>query len=229
MTVTETADLCHTLALSGLDIIKDDHGLADHSFNPFAERVAACLAATRKASQETGRMALYVPNLVGRPGTVIHQAWQAKQLGAEAVMVSPMLLGLGFLSELAGEIGMPVLAHPAFGGSLRIAPEALLGKLFRIFGADGVIFPSVGGRFSYSRRTCEGIARALRAPSASAPAFPVPAGGMKVESMASVLQLYGPDTILLVGGSLLDAPDKDALLSRSRQFVDTVHSFNRAL
>jgi ribulose-bisphosphate carboxylase large chain len=228
LSVADTAALCHTLALSGLDIIKDDHSLGDHSFNPFAERVEACLAATRKASQETGRMALYVPNLAGRPETVMHQAWQAKHLGAEAVMVSPMVLGLPVLNELAGEIGMPVLAHPAFGGSLRIAPEALLGKLFRLFGADAVIFPNVGGRFSYSREVCERIARALRAPSCVAPAFPVPAGGMKMESMAAVHQLYGADTVMLVGGSLLDAPDGDALLSRSRRFVAAVHALPMA-
>jgi ribulose-bisphosphate carboxylase large chain len=226
LSVAETASLCHTLALSGLDIIKDDHGLADHSFNPFAERVEACLAATRKAAQETGRNALYVPNLVGRPATVMHQAWQAKHLGAEAVMVSPMVVGLPFLNELADEIGMPVLAHPAFGGSLRIAPEALLGKLFRFFGADGVIFPNTGGRFSYSLEVCEGIAKALRAPCAVAPAFPIPAGGMKAEGTAAALRSYGADAVLLVGGSLLDAPDRDELLSRCCQFVAAVHSYS---
>jgi ribulose-bisphosphate carboxylase large chain len=226
LTVAETASLCHTLALSGLDIIKDDHGHADHAFGPFAARVRTCLAATAEAARETGRRAVYVPNLIGPPGVVMHQAWQAKQLGAQAVMVSPMLVGLPFLNELVGQIGMPVLAHPAFGGSTRIAPAALLGKLFPLFGADAVIFPNSGGRFSFSRDTCAGIARALRAPDAAiAPAFPVPAGGMKVEGMAAVQEFYGPDTVLLVGGSLLDTPDKDALLSRSRQFVAAVHSF----
>jgi ribulose-bisphosphate carboxylase large chain len=142
-------------------------------------------------------------------------------------MVSPMLIGLPFLNELVGEIGMPVLAHPAFGGSLRIAPAALLGKLFPLYGADAVIFPNAGGRFSFSREACAGIAGALRAPGAGmAPAFPVPAGGMKVESMASVMGFYGADTVLLVGGSLLDTPDRDALLSRSRKFVEAVHSFS---
>jgi S-methyl-5-thioribulose 1-phosphate isomerase len=226
LSVAEAATLCHTLALCGLDIIKDDHGHADHPFCPFAGRVEACLAATRKAAQETGRRTLYVPNLMGPPGTVMHQAWQAKQLGAEAVMISPMLLGLPFLNELAGEIGMPVLAHPAFGGSLRIAPAALLGKLFPLYGADAVIYPNFGGRFSYGRDVCAAIAGALRAPGAAiAPAFPVPAGGMKLEAMAAALEFYGADTVLLVGGSLLDSPDRDTLLSRGRQFVEAVHAF----
>ena len=39
LSVAETADLCRTLSLSGLDFVKDDHGLADHSFSPFTERV----------------------------------------------------------------------------------------------------------------------------------------------------------------------------------------------
>jgi ribulose-bisphosphate carboxylase large chain len=226
LTVPEAASLCRTLALSGLDIIKDDHGLADHAFCPFAERVKACLSATAEAAKVTGRRATYVPNLIGPPGTVMHQAWRAKQLGAQAVMISPMLLGLPFLSEIAGEIAMPVFAHPAFGGSLRIAPPALLGKLFPLYGADAVIYPNFGGRFSYSRDECAGIAGALRAPgTAAAPAFPVPAGGMRVEDMAPVLEFYGADTVLLVGGSLLDSPGEEALLSRSREFVAAVHAF----
>jgi ribulose-bisphosphate carboxylase large chain len=226
LSVDETASLCHALALAGIDVIKDDHGLADHSFNPFAERVEACLAATRKAAQETGRKALYVPNLMGQPGTVMHQAWQAKHLGAEAVMVSPMVLGLPLLNELAGDIGMPVLAHPAFGGSLRIAPEALLGKLFRLYGADAVIFPNSGGRFSYGPAVCQGIVRELRTPwPGIEAAFPVPAGGMRTEAVASVLGTFGADTVLLVGGSLLDCADRDALIARGQEFVAAVQAF----
>ena len=225
LSVKETASLCATLALSGLDIVKDDHGLADHSFSPFAERVAACLAATRDAEQRTGRRTLYVPNLIGPPATVVRQARQAKDLGAGAVMVSPMLVGLPLLNQLAGEIGMPVIAHPAFGGSPRISPVALLGRLFPLFGADAVIYPNFGGRFSYSRGSCAEIAGALRSPGAGiAPAFPVPAGGMTIEGMPAVLDFYGPDVVLLIGGSLLDSPDEAALLSRSSQFVAAVHS-----
>ena len=225
LSVGETAALCRTLALSGLDLVKDDHGLADHSFSPYAERVAACLEAIRDAAQRTGRRTLYVPNLIGTPATVLHQACQARELGVEAVMVSPMLIGLPTLNQLARETGMAVLAHPAFGGSLRISPVALLGRLFPLFGADAVIYPSFGGRFSYGPDVCAAVAGALRAPSAPiAPAFPVPAGGMRVEHMPAVLDFYGPDTVLLIGGSLLDAPGEAALLERSGQFVAAVHS-----
>jgi ribulose-bisphosphate carboxylase large chain len=226
LSVPETAALCGTLALSGLDIVKDDHGLADHVFSPFEERVRACVAATQDAAQKTGKRTLYVPNLIGAPRTVLNQARLAKRLGAAAVMVSPMLLGLPFLTELAGDLGLPILAHPAFGGSLRIAPAALLGRLFPLFGADAVIYPNAGGRFSYSREVCGGIATALRHPAdAIQAAFPVPAGGMRLDGIPESLGYYGPDTILLVGGSILATPGLDAILARGRQFVASVHAY----
>ena len=63
----QLAALCGTFARAGIDLIKDDHGLADHPFCPFEARVEACLAAIEAAARETGRRALYVPNLTGRP------------------------------------------------------------------------------------------------------------------------------------------------------------------
>jgi ribulose-bisphosphate carboxylase large chain len=222
----EAASLCRTFALAGLDVIKDDHGLAEHRRCPFPERVRLCLAATAEAADSTGRRSLYVPNLIGSPATVLRQAREANELGAEAVMVSPMLLGLPFFNELVRDLGRPVLAHPAFGGAQRISPVALLGKLFPLFGADAVIYPNAGGRFSYGPEVCSAIARALREPEAAvAPALPVPAGGIRAENVAAVLGSLGADAMLLIGGSLLEAPDAGALLARTRQFVAAVHSF----
>jgi ribulose-bisphosphate carboxylase large chain len=226
LTAAEAGDLCRTLALAGIDLVKDDHGLADHAFCPFEDRVRACLDATRDAAETTGRRTLYVPNLIGTPSTVLRQAAQARDLGAGAVMVSPMLVGLPLLSELAGTLGIPILAHPSFGGALRIAPPALLGRIFPLFGADAVIYPNAGGRFSYGPEVCRMIADALRDPRPPvAPAFPMPAGGIRAENAGEVLGTYGRDTILLVGGGLLGAPDREALLERSRQFVRAVHDF----
>jgi ribulose-bisphosphate carboxylase large chain len=226
LSATEMAALCRTFALAGIDVVKDDHGLADHVFCPFVERVRACLGATLEAAQTTGRRTLYVPNLIGSPLTVLRQAQQAQDLGAEAVMVSPMLLGLPLLLDLTRR-GLPLLAHPAMGGSQRISPRALLGKLFPLFGADAVIYPNVGGRFSYSAETCAEIAAALRArKSAGAPALPVPAGGIKTETVSTVLEFYGADAMLLIGGGLLESSDAKILLARSQSFVEAVQNFS---
>jgi ribulose-bisphosphate carboxylase large chain len=216
----QLADLCGTFARAGLDVVKDDHGLADHAFCPFEARVEACLRAVDDAARETGRRALYIPNLIGSPERVRRQLEFARRAGVAAVMISPMVTGLPTLAELASlSDGLPIVAHPAFGGVLRALEPALFGKLFRWFGADAVIYPHAGGRFSYSLATCAALAAELRRPHPRVrTACPAPAGGIKVERVGELLDFYGPDCMLLVGGSLYEAAG--ALADRTRELVD---------
>jgi ribulose-bisphosphate carboxylase large chain len=214
--------LCLLFARAGLDLVKDDHGLADHAFCPFEARVEACLAAVEAAERETGRRALYMPNLIGTPDRVLRQLEFAREAGVRAALVSPVVTGLPLLAELASlDGGLPLLAHPALSGMQRVQEPVLLGKLFRWFGADGVIFPHAGGRFSYSLETCRALAAALRAEHPCVrPALPVPGGGIRVERVAELLEFYGPDCILLIGSSLYEAGD--AIESCARALVNLV-------
>lgn len=213
---------CLTFARAGLDIVKDDHGLADHPFCSFEARVEACLRATEDAARDTGRRTLYVPNLIGTPDRIMHQLAFARAAGARAVLLSPMLVGLPFLQQLASAPdGLPIFAHPSLGGVLRARESVLFGKLFRWYGADAVIFPHAGGRFSFAPEACRELADALRSPHSRArPAFPVPAGGLRVERVKDLLSFYGKECIFLVGGSLYEAGD--SLFERARDLVSQV-------
>jgi ribulose-bisphosphate carboxylase large chain len=210
----ELAARCRTFASAGIDLVKDDHGLADHSCCPFESRVEACLRATE------GSRTVYVPNLIGTPERVMRQLEFARGAGARAVMLSPMIVGLPLLHHLATMAeGLPILAHPALAGVLRAEVTVLLGKLFRWYGADAVIFPHTGGRFSFGKDTCRALAETLRAPHPRIrPSLPVPAGGIRVERGEEILAFYGRDSILLIGGSLYEAGDK--LFERTRALVD---------
>jgi ribulose-bisphosphate carboxylase large chain len=202
-TPDELAELTHSFALAGIDVIKDDHGLANHDFCPFEERVAACLDAIERAADASGRRALYVPNLIGSPGTMAGQLDFAQECGARAVMVSPMLIGLPAFHELCGRSEVPVLAHPSFGGAQRFAADFLFGSLLRLYGADAVIFVGYGGRFATPREVCASLAERLRGTWGDVrPALPVPGGGVELENTDELLDFYGPDTMLLSGGSL---------------------------
>jgi ribulose-bisphosphate carboxylase large chain len=215
------ARLARTFALAGLDVIKDDHGIANQSYAPFAERVRAVQRAVTEANRETGGRTLYAPTFSGGPRALAEQARIARECGVRLALVAPMLVGLPAFVELQVELDIPLMAHPAFGGAGRIAPPLLLGKLFRLLGADATIFPNHGGRFSYSRATCLAIATAARADWPSVrPMLPVPAGGMTVERVPEMLDGYGPDTMLLIGGGLLSAGEN--LLQRAREFVAAV-------
>jgi ribulose-bisphosphate carboxylase large chain len=106
-------------------------------------------------------------------------------------------------------------------GAARIAPPLLIGKLFRMLGADAVIFPSYGGRFGYAPETCRDIARAaLDETGGMRPCVPVPAGGMTRERVPEILDFYGPDIMLLIGGALLEA--RERLVAATAAFVAEV-------
>ena len=215
------AHLARTFALAGIDVIKDDHGIANQSFHPFAERVPAVQKAINEANRETGGRTIYAPTFSGGGRSLVEQARIAKDSAVKMALVAPMLVGIPAFVELQVDLDIPVMAHPAFAGANRIAPPVLLGKLFRLFGADATIFPNHGGRFSFSRETCLAIARAAREPWHDVRAsLPVPAGGMTVDRVDEMISGYGKDTMLLIGGGLLAA--RERLLERAREFVAAV-------
>jgi len=221
--------LCETFAAAGIDVIKDDHGLGDHHFCRFEQRLDACLAAIERAAQRTGRTALYAPSLAGPPSKIERHLARCRDHGVRALLIAPMLAGPSLMHQLVeSPAGMAVIAHPALAGAARIEPHVLLGTLFRLFGADASIFPHAGGRFAYDSKGCAAIARALRDPLGSVrPAMPVPAGGMSVERAEEVVRFYGRDAMLLIGGSLYLAGAR--LADRSRQFVEAVEEASRTL
>lgn len=216
------ARLCHSFAVSGLHIIKDDHGLSDQAYSPFGERLRACQAAVQRANREAGTNALYAPSLSGTPSQVFAQARMAREEGVKILLVAPMLVGLPVFEELVAEhTDCAILAHPSMGGAARIAPPLLFGRIFRMLGADAVIFTGHGGRFAYTPERCRAIAEAARAPlHGMRPAMPVPAGGMKLERVDELVDFYGPDTMLLIGGDLLIAGEH--LIERGRAFATKI-------
>ena len=220
-TTAELAKLAACFAAAGIDLIKDDHGLADQPSAPFAERVEAIQQAVSEANRRTGHATLYAPSLTGGPRRQIAQFEAARRAGVGAILLAPMISGMGALQELAGE-GLPILAHPALSGTTRIAPDLLLGKLFRLAGADAVIYPNHGGRFSFSPQRCRDVADTARSQwHGLAPTMPVPAGGIHPDRVAELIDFYGPDVMLLIGGALLEAPDIEAA---ARDFVERVAS-----
>jgi ribulose-bisphosphate carboxylase large chain len=225
----QLAELAYRFALGGIDIIKDDHGLADQSFAPFRERVQRCAEAVERANRETGRACIYMANVSAPADQVVARAQLAKESGARGLLVAPGLIGLDMLRLLAENdaLALPIMSHPAFQGSFvtspqqGIAPAALFGQLARLAGADATIYPNYGGRFSFSRELCQSIVTAsAETMGRLKPIFPTPGGGMSLERVPDMLDLYGREVIFLIGGGLLKhSPD---LVENCRYFLKLV-------
>ena len=214
------AELAKKFAAGGVDYIKDDHGLADQDYSPFAARVEAI--ATALAAYPRTR---YVPSLSGDLGDMRRQIAAAAAAGVDTAMAAPMVCGAANFHRLVEENpGFAFVGHPAMAGAARIAPPLLMGKLFRLLGADAVVFPNHGGRFGYSPETCRALARAALAEwHGLHPTVPVAAGGMTPDRVPEILDFYGADIMLLIGGGLLQA--RERLPDETAAFVAAVQSF----
>jgi ribulose-bisphosphate carboxylase large chain len=210
MSSEQLAALAYDVAAGGLHVVKEDQGLADQPWAPFADRVPRVAEAVRRANDHTGGRSVYLPVVNGKAADFAEQVRFARQAGAHGVLVMPGIAGFGALAHAAELFdGGVVLAHPSFLGGFTasashgIAPDVLFGTLLRLAGADATIFPSWGGRFSLTREQCLAIAEAARRPLYDvAPALPTPGGGMSIGRAPELLDAYGPDTLFLVGGDL---------------------------
>jgi ribulose-bisphosphate carboxylase large chain len=207
----ELADLAYKFALGGMDIIKDDHGLANQVFCGFYERVRRVGEAVAKAREKTGEPCLYFPNITGPFDEMERRATAALDAGAGGFVMSPGLVGFDTMRRIADDdcLALPILSHPAMLGSYTvdvrqgISHGTLYGQINRLTGADACIFPSFGGRFSFTEDECREIADATKSDMGEiAPIFPVPAGGMNLDRIPELKRFYGNGMILLIGGDL---------------------------
>ncbi len=212
---TQLAELASEFAFGGIDLIKDDHGLANQSYAPFEERLKRCTDAVREASAKTGRQCWYIPHISAPGDELFRRLEMAKTYGAGAVMVSPQLCAPEAMTQISrAESGLPIMAHPAFSGAFvqdrkhGFSTGFLFGSMWRAMGADFVIYPNNAGRFSFTLEECLDINDRVRAPQADfKTAFPTPGGGMQRETIPNWLDTYGKDTVFLIGGSLYKHPD----------------------
>jgi ribulose-bisphosphate carboxylase large chain len=217
------------LALGGIDMIKDDHSLANQEFAPFRERVERCAEAVREANDRTGFNAVYMPSLNAPYPLLEQRLAEALEAGAGGLLILPGITGFDVMRDMAAREGaaVPIMAHPAFLGSYSASPTngihhgALYGKLMRLAGADLSIFPNYGGRFSFTPDECRQVAAGLAEPMAGiAPALPAPGGGMTLDRVPEIKEFYGNDVALLIGGDLHRGDDLAATAARFRAAVE---------
>ena len=208
-------------ARAGVDVVKDDHGLAVRGSAPFAERTRVIAEAVAGANARTGGHTAYFPNVTGPLDTLEERLERVGVLGLAGVVLCPSLMGLEALRRCAAGPGaLAIMAHPSHaqtapGRREGIAPDVLLGTLYRVAGADIVVYVNAGGRFSWPEETCHAVNRRLREPlEPHRRALPAPAGGVNVADAGHWFGRYGPDTMLLIGGSLLAQRDLEGAARR---------------
>ena len=204
------AELAGRFALERLISSRTTTGWRTRLRPPFPPGCRPAPPQSAEPAVATGHPTRYVPSLSGDLAALRRQLGIARNEGLDTVLIAPLLAGFATVQALVRTFpDIAFIAHPTMGGAARTAPALLIGRLFPLIGADAVIFPNHGGRFGYSAATCHAIATTARAPGAGLrAALPVPAGGMTLARVPEMLDFYGPDAMLLIGGNLLAAGDR---------------------
>lgn len=226
----ELAAIAGAFAAGGGDIVKDDHNLVEPTFDAFRQRIELCQRAVEEGSRESGRTTLYFPHILGSVGEMERQIEFALRLGIRGILISPLIVGMDVVRHLAEKYPLAIMAHPTFTGAFfhderhGIEPGLLLGTLFRLIGCDSSIFPNAGGRFTFTPQECRDIAARLRAPLGPLrTAMPAPAGGMRFETIPTMVEQYGADSIFLIGGALLS--HSHSLRDSTARFMDRIREY----
>ncbi|MFT8593531.1 MAG: RuBisCO large subunit C-terminal-like domain-containing protein [Bifidobacterium sp.] len=218
-------------AIGGVDIIKDDQGLGNQTWSRFAERVPLVSDAIRKANDETGRHSVYLPCFNPPVGHVQEHLDILLKNHVGGCLAVPGISGFDIIPYLRDNTpdDFIIYGHPALLGGWTassdhgIREDLLFGHLLRLLGADSIIFPSYGGRFTFSQEQCHRIAdREKDSFVGLKRSLPSPGGGMTLDRIPELIKFYGNDTMFLIGGALHAL---GSLVDGARKFNEIAQSY----
>ena len=226
------ADFFYKAAAGGVDIIKDDELISETPYNRRVDRVRLYMEKERKAYKVKGEKTLYCVNITDRVDKLKQNAMEAIEVGANALMLNYLTVGISALRCLAGDkdIQVPILAHLDFSGVLYgnpyggISSHLVLGKLARIAGADMVIYPIDSGKYKLMDERYRQIAYDLTlALPYIKPALPIPSGGLSPKIVPKIMNDLGLDCTISAGGAIHGHPmGAEAGAKAFRQAIDVV-------
>ncbi len=214
-----TADLVATLAVAGIDFVKDDELQADGPACPFEDRARAVMRVINDHADRTGKKVMFAFNLTGEVDEMRRRHDLIRDLGGTCVMVNLNSVGVtGFLA-LSRHAALPIHAHRNGWGYLSRHPSlgwsyTAWSKIWRLAGADHMHVNGLSNKFCEDDDSVMVSARAQLAPMwADMPctAMPVFSSAQTVLQPPETYRRLGTaDLIYAAGGGIMGHPDGPA-------------------
>jgi 2,3-diketo-5-methylthiopentyl-1-phosphate enolase len=208
----QLARVFESVAVAGVDCIKDDEILSDADLDSAKGRLEAILTASAKIQSQSGKSPLYAINLTGPADELLDRANALVEQGANCFLFNYLSYGLPMLAALrSANLGVPIMAHPALAGSFYgspahgISPGVLFGVLPRLAGADMVLYPSPYGSVALQMQDAQEVCEALRQSwDGFKTVLPAPSAGIKHTMCDVILKDFGPEVIINAGTGIHD-------------------------
>ena len=227
LTPGELGTMFYSQAEAGFDLVKDDEILYDSDFNVTLKRLEECL----KVKEKTNSKTIYAINLTGEANEILNRALQLEKNGANCILFNYVSYGLPLLSALRKTISIPIMAHPAFAGSMcmssnsGLSEKLLLGGFPRIAGADFVLFPSPYGSLGWNKDVTKDIQNKLAKPlSNMKPAWPVPSAGVKASMVKEIALDFGEDIVINAGTAVWE--HKEGGKAGAKEFIKEIENLS---
>ncbi len=212
----DTAALVKTLALAGIDFIKDDELQSDGPACPFDHRVDAVMAALDRVADQTGRKVMFAFNITGDLEQMRRRHDKVLARGGTCVMTSLNSVGLVGMIELGRHSALPIHAHRNGWGYLSRHPQLGFSyvawqKFWRLAGADHMHVNGLRNKFCEADDSVIVSARACLTPMFDhkpCVAMPVFSSGQWAGQAFDTYQALGSaDLIYAAGGGIMAHPD----------------------
>ncbi len=209
----QTAELVRTLALGGLDFVKDDELMANPPHSPLAERVAAVMRVINEVADQTGKKLMYAFNITDEIDAMRRHHDAVLAAGGTCVMVSLNSVGLPGVAHLRRHSQLPIHGHRNGCGALTREPALGMEfiayqKLWRVAGVDHLHVNGLRNKFSESDESVIASARAcLTSLLGGYQIMPVFASGQWAgQAPDTYAQLGSVDLMYLCGGGIIGHP-----------------------
>jgi ribulose-bisphosphate carboxylase large chain len=214
--------------LGGVDLIKDDENLTDQSFNRFEDRVEALADRRAEAESATGETKSALINVTAPADEAIRRAELVAEHGFEYAMVDVVTTGFGGLQtirEATADLDLAIHAHRAMHAMFtKVESHGMampcLAKLLRVVGVDQLHTGTVVGKLVSPEHEVQANMDQLREDrteergnllgqdwSDTEPAFPVASGGLHPGILPEILDLYGNEVVIQLGGGIHGHPE----------------------
>jgi ribulose-bisphosphate carboxylase large chain len=209
----ETAELVRTLALAGLDFIKDDELMANPPHSPLEQRVQAVMHVIDEVAQQTGKKVMYAFNITDEVDAMLRHHDAVLAAGGTCVMVSLNSAGLPAVVHLRRHSRLPIHGHRNGWGALSRHPYLGMEfiayqKLWRVAGVDHIHTNGIRNKFCETDDSVVASARACLAPFLGGyQVMPVLASGQWAGQAPDTYRGVGSvDLMYLCGGGIMAHP-----------------------
>jgi ribulose-bisphosphate carboxylase large chain len=226
----------------GVDLIKDDENLTNQGFNRFEKRVEELTQMRERAESETGETKSALINVTAETNEAIRRAELLADNGWEYAMVDVVttgFAGLQTIREALGDLDLAIHAHRAMHAMFTKVDNhgmamPCLAKLMRLIGADQLHTGTVIGKLVSPEHEVVANADVLREDHTDArdnllaqdwgsidPAFPVASGGLHPGIVPDMMDFYGNEVVIQLGGGIHGHPDGSKAGARAlRDVID---------